>query len=282
LVLLAFVSTLFISETEGFSSRLRSIQSPSSLLYSKYGRGAEIWPECNEYVVTLADSFPNGEVPYQAFPAFQERVNVEAGSRKTKRQIAAKTIKRILRRAAAREELDSEEIPANTMERTPSVLALALLFRGLVRPLDVLLVSFLTSYFVILGMTARAPRYNGIAPILPALPPTGHVPSMVSNPMGVDFSYSKSYDRWLKLGVFTGVLGPLLLLGRYIYKNEMVAARMCARPIFLLCCQAISEAFSRRVMVSSTHLIYRYAEDWSCTRATSHVVCIRRHFQLGF
>ena len=235
-------------------------------LYNSYGRGAEIWPERNEDPVQLADSFPNGQVPYSAILSLEETdmaaihqrveevvVKREQQKRRlSKRKMVSKTIRRILRRAAAKEEVESEAISGARVERTPIIIAIGLLARGLVQPIDALLVSFLTGYFIILGLVARGTRENSEAPILPAIPPQGHVPAMVSNPLGTGFLYSKVYDLWLKLGVVLGLVGPLLLLGRYTYvQDNMVAARLCASPIFILCCQAISEAFSRRVMVST-------------------------------
>jgi hypothetical protein len=265
--------------TAAFSLTTTPFQSTSSRqrrpLYNSYGRGAEIWPECNEDPVQLADSFPNGQVPYSAILSIEEtdmaavhqRVEevVERDlRRRSKRKIVSKTIRRILRRAAAKEELESEATPAARMDRTPTIIAIGLLARGLIQPFDALLVSFLTGYFIILGLVARSTRENSEAPILPAIPPQGHVPAMVSNPLGTGFLYSKLYDLWLKLGVVTGLVGPLVLLGRYIYVHDnMVAAQLCARPIFLLCCQAISEAFSRRGMVSSIERKY-YRPVYMC------------------
>lgn len=237
---------------------------------ASYGRGAEIWPECNEDPLQLADSFPDGIIPPSAIMAMDraamdavhkgvEEAVDDSGDKKSSTSKAAtesrrqglwsKRIARILRRAAVKEELDFEEYPA-PMDRTPTVVALGLILRGLIRPLDVVVVSVMTLYFVILHLAARSPRDDEVGtPTLPALPPQGHVPIMVSNPMGQTFTYSKNYDAWLKLGVITGLFGPILFLTRLTLKKEMVAARVCARPIFLLCCQAISEAFSRRVMV---------------------------------
>jgi hypothetical protein len=279
-----WIATLLVSpfqETNGFSTSRSTaavsltttpFQSTPSRqrfhLYNSYGRGAEIWPECNEDPVQLAESFPNGQVPYSAILSMEEtdmavihqRVEEVVEREQHKRRLSkrkivsktvSKTIRRILRRAAAKEELESEATPAARMDRTPIIIAIGLLARGLVQPVDALLVSFLTGYFIILGLVARSTRENSEAPTLPAIPPQGHVPAMVSNPLGTGFLYSKVYDLWLKLGVVTGLVGPLLLMGRYLYvQDNMVAARLCASPIFLLCCQAISEASSRRVMVS--------------------------------
>jgi hypothetical protein len=243
-------------------------------LYNSYGRGAEIWPERNEDPVQLADSFPNGQVPFSAVLRMEEtdmaaihqrvgevvkREGEQDKQRRRKRKMVSKTIRRILRRAAAKEELESEATPAARIDKTPIIIAIGLLARGLVQPLDALLVIFLTGYFIMLSLVARSTRENSEAPILPAIPPQGHVPAMVSNPLGTGFLYSKLYDLWLQVGVVTGLVGPLVLLGRYLYvHNNMVAARLCASPIFLLCCQAISEALSRRVMVSTVWKGSRY------------------------
>jgi hypothetical protein len=234
-----------------------------------YGRGAEIWPATNEDAVQLSDTFPNGQIPYSAIVMIEQQdmaavhevversinhtvsVSETTTERRSKRQFVSRSIRRILRRAAAKEELDSEgEIVG--LDRTPIFAALTLLVRGLVRPMDVLVVACLTSYLTILSMVANSPRESSEAPILPAMPPQGHVPVMVSNPMGMGILYSRLYDAWLKVGVIIGLVSPILLLTRYILVEcNMVAAKVCARPIFLLCCQAISESLSRRVMVSS-------------------------------
>ena len=269
-----------IDTADSLSRRSRVVVNTAS-----YGRGAEIWPECNEDPLQLADSFPNGVVPPSAIMAM-DQADMDAvhnrvkeavddtgkqssssdGTTESTQRSWSKRITRILRRAAAKEELEFEEVHAS-MDKTPTVVALGLLLRGLIRPLDVVVVGVLTAYFVILHMAARSPRGDDVgAPTLPALPPQGHVPIMVSNPMGQSFTYSNAYDTWLKLGVLTGLFGPILYLTRLTVKKEMVAARICARPIFLLCCQAISEAFSRRVMVRSIRtLLIPFLDLMSCS-----------------
>jgi hypothetical protein len=288
------VIALLLPQTSGFSTsstsiatrackitlatgRSKSFSSKAILLrVGTYGRGAEIWPECNEDTIQLADSFPNGEVPSSVILAMEQadmeavhlrvRDAVQGGidvgdpmmtttttsmAKRSKRKMVSRGIRRILRRAAAKEELEFEEqAPSTRISKTPYVVAIGLLVRGLVRPLDVVVISLLTAYFVILELAAKSPRESSTgAPTLPALPPQGHVPTMVSDPMGLSFTYSKQYDLWLKLGVVTGLFGPMTLLSRYMLLKDMAASRMCARPILLLCCQAISEAFSRRIMV---------------------------------
>ena len=125
-----------------------------------YGRGADIWPECNEDPVQLQDSFPNGQIPYSAIMAvdmqdmaavhnsFQESIASETTGpelvdnsrrsgkkRRAARFLVSKTVRRLLRRAAAREELDSEQAALDATQgiwdRMPLVIAMALLVKGL-------------------------------------------------------------------------------------------------------------------------------------------------------
>jgi hypothetical protein len=52
-------------------------------------------------------------------------------------------------------------------------------------------------------MVTRSPQESLEEPLLPAMPPQGHVPTMVSNPLGIGIFYLKAYDAWLKLGAQT-------------------------------------------------------------------------------
>lgn len=274
-----------------------------------YGRGADIWPECNEDPVQLQDSFPNGQIPYSAIMAvdmqdmaavhnsFQESIASETTGpelvdnsrrsgkkRRAARFLVSKTVRRLLRRAAAREELDSEQAALDATQgiwdRMPLVIAMALLVKGLVRPLDVGGVAILTTYYIILNMVARSPREGGLAPIMPATPPQGHVPMMVSNPLGIGTLYSTTYDIWLKVGIVLGLVAPLIQVADYIFRrNDIDAARICARPIFWLCCQAMSEVFSRQVMtplpirilipVSYNAVRLSFLWNWACTTSST-------------
>ena len=208
----------------------------------RYGRGNEVWPPTNEGPVKLADSFPKGEIPPEVTRSLQQIGDeTEVPPVEWRRKIP-RAIHRILRRAARSQEKSNEE----TMDKTPAVIALALLFKGYVRPLEVLLVAFLSGYLVLLHRWSQSVRDDGITPLLPALPPQGHVPSLVTNPLGYDMAYSSLYDRWLKLGVWIGLLGPLALTARWTAAGDVHRAQALARPLFLLCCQALAEASSRR------------------------------------
>ena len=167
-----------------------------------------------------------------------------------------KYLRRILRRAAAKEELDTEG-ELSPVDKLPVIVALSLLFRGFLRPMDVLVAACCTAYFIILNMAAQSSRDLSGAPILPATPPQGHVPTLVSHPLGRQTNDSALYQTWLKVGVLVGFLGPLILLARsYVtikfgvdMTPRAAASRICARPLFLLCCQMITESISRKSLV---------------------------------
>ena len=223
----------------------------TSILSMPYGRGAAIWPESSKNPVLLADSFPGGVLPDIAQEELRLSVNEEHEVIETprRRRRLPRVIQRILRRAAVKEE-DAEY--DTVIDKTPAVIALSLLMGGLVLPVDVLVVVFLSGYLTILGMASRVVRSDGVTPSLPSLPPQGHVPVLVSNPLGNAFTNSDAYDLWLRFGSVSTVLAPIALLGWYVFLDikHIEAAKFCARPAFLLCCQAVSESISRKVMVS--------------------------------
>ena len=245
------------------------ISSSSTALLNNnvYGKGADIWPESQEDAVELSSSFPNGIIPYSVIiqtnlddSIYQQQKQPQnqaqsSGRRRRRRTGSRNYIKRILRRAASKEELDNEgEI--KSIDKTPIAIGLSLVIRGLVRPMDVALVACWTAYFIILNMTARSGRRDsttagGQVPIMPALPPQGHVPAILTNPMGSNFESSSSYRQWLNLGAVVGLIGPLSMIIYYIVKADMMdAARVVSRPLFLLCCQIVTEAISKKSLVS--------------------------------
>ena len=245
----------------------RISSSSTALLHNNvYGKGADIWPESQEDAVELSSSFPNGIIPYSVIiqtnlddSIYQQQKQPQnqaqsSGRRRRRRTGSRNYIKRILRRAASKEELDNEgEI--KSIDKTPIAIGLSLVIRGLVRPMDVALVACWTAYFIILNMTARSGRRDSTAggqvPIMPALPPQGHVPAILTNPMGSNFESSSSYRQWLNLGAVVGLIGPLSMIIYYIVKADMMdAARVVSRPLFLLCCQIVTEAISKKSLVS--------------------------------
>ena len=354
----------------------------SSALYQQkkksfYGRGAEIWPEApRDEVIVLADSFPNGEIPFVAVTSIGEAdimdtihqqeeerrrsssrssasssisspdddsedsdVSTESsptmssssdqqqlvGRRRRRRRWVGRkrdALKRILRRAAAKEELDAESpssgdgeilepsifLPSSIplvfrlvgqgwtslrrLERTPALVVSAILLgTGKVRPLDVAAAATITAYIVILTMASQSYRDNSYVPYVPACPPQGHVPAMVTNPLGRNFAGGADgsetgyfYDKWLRFGAIVGCVIPTLWTMGVILADSIPASMMtsitsssslvpgviqrtitslaeaavaspaslsspvraCGRHLFLLCCQIMTEASTKR------------------------------------
>ena len=201
-----------------------------------------------------------------------------------KRRLIRGAVGRVLRRAATSEQQSASgdrsarggddtfwEAP---VERSPAIVALLLAVGGLVLPTDVMTVAGLTAYLVVLGLASSSPREvepparstsiaaeldeqpsggiggsGSMIPMVPSLPPQGHVPSLVSNPLGVPLTNSAAYRTWLRLGAVVGLILPLTSVLWYgFFKKDLVAAALAARPSFLLCCQAVTEATSRRLL----------------------------------
>lgn len=228
----------------GFSTtNRRHVRIPtSSLKVTTYGRGAEIWPECNEAPIQLADSFPGGIIPNEVMDTLS-RISLPIEP-VVKADLEEKKAFRPIRRLFA---------SPSSIDKTPTAIAVALLASGLIRPADVGIVTVLSGYLAVLFYFARSPRADGISPHVPAVPPQGHVPDLVANPLGLSFTNSKSYDSWLKVGAVLSLLAPLVSIVRCTVvvagTTQTVAAKACARPLFLLCCQAVAESISRNVMV---------------------------------
>jgi hypothetical protein len=206
----------------------------------------------------------------RASSATDIKVDSATGSIQRRRRLPPrkrKILRRILRRAAAKEELDTEGNVSSPIYKTPLVVAFSLVARGWVRPMDVLVVACLSTYFIVLNMAAQSTRDLTGAPILPATPPQGHVPYIVANPLGRRTEESVWYDAWLKVGVVVGLLGPLAILFKSFLAIKFGGAangtgmaiettRMYARPLFLLCCQIATEAISRRSLVNIKSRLY--------------------------
>jgi len=281
------------SHSHSYSRQLPIATTSTRLLQATnpYGRGSEIWPPANDQPIRLENSFPNGVLPDAVIemitrltaplntgtsgsdPASTDNNNNGKPVLLRRRNAVPRAIGRILRRAAyAQEETESEQqqqqqkrgtsakLVAAAIDKTPILLAISLVVSGMIRPLDALLVSFLSGYFVILYMWARNLRRDGITPMLPSLPPQGHVPHLVSNPLGPDFtttamsassfSIMTTYDYWIRAGALLGLLAPVAVMLRYaLVTHQVDCARACARPIFFMCCQGMSEALARRSLV---------------------------------
>jgi len=241
----------FRSSTVGRNSRIpiNTISSSSSipvtaslsLANNIYGRGAYIWPESSEGTIELSNSFPNGIIPSSVI------IQTDMDDSIRPQQIQSSSESSSTDTGSRNRKYDRNEI--RSIDKIPIAIGLSLAVRGLVRPMDVALVACWTTYFIILNMTAQSIRESTGAPIMPAVPPQGHVPAILSNPMGILFQRSVLYRRWLNLGAVVGLGLPLALLIRYLFQAKMDAARVLSRPLFLLCCQVVTEAISRRNLI---------------------------------
>ena len=235
----------------------------------EYGRGREIWPPTNmDRSVKLQDSFPQGQIPHPAMLAILEQQDLLQQQHQQQQQQVQTEEDDTISSKPTRTTITNR----NTwLDRIPALLALALL--GRIRPIaDVGLVVTLSIYTAALSLAAQSCQNNSqqgddstimssnssssigalCIPTVPSLPPQGHVPQLVQNPMR-DLSYSFGYDLWWKLGIGLGFVLPCVSLAYYsifLYSSSAAAASASvtqvltstlARPLFLLCCQALSE-----------------------------------------
>jgi len=237
-----------------------------------------------------------------------------APRRGRKRRLIRGAVGRVLRRAATSEQRSAsgdrsarggeDAFWDAPVDRAPAVVALLLAVGGLVLPTDMMTVVGLTAYLVVLGLASSSPREvepparstsiaaemdelpsggiggsGSLVPMVPSLPPQGHVPSLVSNPLGVPLTNSAAYRTWLRLGAIVGLILPLASVLGYGFgpKKDLVSAALAARPCFLLCCQAVTEATSRRllaplplrILIPVAYNAARLAPLWSWALATT-------------
>ena len=265
-------------------------------------------------IPSFASDLLAGDVPLDddvtLSPITSSPIDPSTPRRGRKRRLIRGAVGRVLRRAATSEQQSASgdrsarggddtfwEAP---VERTPAIVALLLAVDGLVLPTDVMTVAGLTAYLVVLGLASSSPRevepparstsiaaeldeqpsggIGGSGSMIPSLPPQGHVPSLVSNPLGVPLTNSAAYRTWLRLGAVIGLILPLTSVLWYGFgKKDLVAAALAARPSFLLCCQAVTEATSRRLLAPLPLRIFipvaynavRLAPLWNWALATT-------------
>eukprot|EP00559_Dactyliosolen_fragilissimus_P001636 CAMPEP_0184857526 /NCGR_PEP_ID=MMETSP0580-20130426/2678_1 /TAXON_ID=1118495 /ORGANISM="Dactyliosolen fragilissimus" /LENGTH=287 /DNA_ID=CAMNT_0027353165 /DNA_START=200 /DNA_END=1063 /DNA_ORIENTATION=+ len=209
-----------------------------------------------------------------------------------KRKLIKTALKRILQSAAISEkrrssnEIDDAQqlfslttpyFPQNGL-KLPTIICLSLVFLRLIPPRDILLVTFFSGYITVLELISSFPSLSTpsssfvASSLMPSLPPQGHVPYLVSNPLGKCMTQSRVYRAWLTVGSLLGLWVPFLVSIWYkigsvdAFSNllntwgilvtgnvHVMAASSAARPVFLLCCQVMSEVAMRRAMVRDLH-----------------------------
>jgi uncharacterized membrane protein len=276
--------------TQAFPS-VYIIQQQRSFVLNAYGRGAEIWPPSNENPIQLSDSFPNNVIPESAKALLRmvpsdETLTVVPNTTSWRNK-AKRAMRRILRRAAASEQEQQQTAqmdynynnnngrPNNSgaMNQLPALIATCLLY--FVQPLDILLSLFFSGYLYLLATAASGARRDTTTRLVPALPPQGHVPYLVANPLGQELTDSILYDQWLQVGVLLGLIAPVaLVVSQACCLSNMAAAKACARPLFVLCVQALTEHKSRqeplplRILVPVLYNSVRVAYVWNWMTST--------------
>lgn len=254
IIILTYLSAFAAThEVMGFATNSVVRHYPLTVHVSSYGRGAEIWPECNENQIQLSDSFPGGVIPSEVAESLAfNRVTSSEIDAVDKKSRLPQPIQRILARVPLVKVPQNDDV---SFDKTPTVISIALLLSGLVRPLDVAIAAGISGYLAVLYYWARSPRSDGFSPLVPSLPPQGHLPDLVINPLGISFANSNGYNAWLKTGAVLSLFAPIaVLLECTVFAShgaQIGAARSCARPLFLLCCQSMVELKFRQIMVSS-------------------------------
>ena len=257
------------------------------LFQYSYGRGAEIWPPKNtDRPVRLQDSFPvDGQIPqlmqepikdYSTQESFSDPLDsvsppsraVSSIKRKRKRERVWSILKRAARyeRVAALNEgsLSMEYIPEistisleerKRIDQSPAFLALFLVFMRVVPPKELLFVVATSAYLAVLYQICQTRTeqsiFGGKKVRMPALPPQGHVPSLLANPLGYSLTESYIYRLWLITGAIFGLIIPLgsIMFQVLIRRQRDTTALLCAGPVFLICCQAWTESVFRQLAV---------------------------------
>ncbi|KAK1748004.1 hypothetical protein QTG54_001967 [Skeletonema marinoi] len=215
-----------------------------------YGKGSEIWPECNEEPIGLSASFPGGKIP----PAVVDLLESESSATSTnnpdstitatfdvnnqqikttgrKRRAVRKTLSHILKSAAKASSRRAASETMTAIDRTPAVLAALLIGTKCVSLKPLVFVLAISAYFIGLASWCAAPKSSGTVSIkkisdvhsasdmhsydyvnMPSLPEKGHVPNLVANPLGLSLTTSRIYRLWLRLGATLGLLLPTLAL----------------------------------------------------------------------
>ena len=242
--------------------------------------------------------------------------------RKTLSHILSSASRASSRRASSLAiEVDSRTfgVPPPAISKGPAIIALALLCTNCVDQIHICTVVGMTIYILGLASWCAAPRYphrptyhrsSGIDRLqhivnMPSLPIRGHVPDLIKNPLGSNLTGSWTYKAWLRLGALLGVLLPfvalaqLTLRGYYGFSTVTSAGwwaewmiitgdinkakRILGGPLFLLCCQALTEAVARtallplpiRILVPVSQCIaiitysimgFFFNGSWSCSR----------------
>ena len=249
-----------------------------TLQAQKYTKGSEIYPPSNFGPFTLADSFANSTIPPMVDKMLKSIIlpqdtidystrsnnynnqvdSTVANATETQSEIKIRKRRNLFRMttkilsSAARAEEEKVQKQAYNEDRIskfPMLVATSLLALGLVQPTQLLFVIFISGYLTflhVLSSTSKSDQ-NKKLPVLSALPPQGHVPTLISNPLGTMVSDSRVYSIWLLIGVIFGYIAPIVSIGyHYVVTKQEQLASLISRTIFVLSCQISTEALAKR------------------------------------
>src|SRR6056300_971370 len=147
----------------------QNLLTPSTSM-SAYGKGSEIWPECNEEPIKLTSSFPGGKLPSAVMDLLDSgdwntssaatsddaasasittstQNNQQVKTTGRKRRAVRKTLSHILK-SAAEASTRRESTTAPAIDRTPAVLAILLVVTKCVNMKFFAIVLAISTYFV--------------------------------------------------------------------------------------------------------------------------------------
>jgi predicted RNA-binding protein YlqC (UPF0109 family) len=167
-----------------------------------------------------------------------------------KRTRVRKAIQTILR-SAAESETETGKTPlinSNPINKRPPLTAIFLMTLGLIKPNHFLSVVFISGYLIALALLASSPKsVDNMNPIVWSVPPQGHVPSLLSNPLGM-IGNNQSYFTWLRIGEVFGYITPFLYLFKTVLAGHKHLSETIASNVFLISCQIMTEEMSRKVL----------------------------------
>lgn len=203
-----------------------------------------------------------------------------------KRRVIKRTLKHLLQSAAAASSRRASSTANNGVfiSKFPLVLAILLVTLNCVSVKHIYSVLGITIYLIGMTCWCAYPKKSTRESIIPSTSSQGHVPNLISNPLG-SLSNSNLYRIYLRLGALISVLLPivaLLVIGvKDVYHgglegilpinlkdafNSVVLARpmhgilkkLLGGHVFLVCCQVLSEGVGRAAFVSQLFFGSRY------------------------
>lgn len=265
-------------------------QDPFSLVWAYgYRRGEEMWPPTNvEKPVQLKDSFPLGYVIPYPIPT-----NSTASNSTSTQLVNGDERGRITKILGRASRFQLATFTGTVDVTTPAVVSIILSLMKLVHSTDIWFVIAFTAYVTFLYKWSQQPTTSKASQgslssgrttiLMPALPPQGHVPFLVSNPLGRVMVDLPLYKVWIRIGWISGFLLPIFYIAAIfmlLLRNSISASsststavlpqsllsslRLCGSPIFLLGTQTVSDSIARNLLVRCFPIVSDCCVDGIC------------------